>query len=463
MYTQKTKIVATIGPASDTQDVFEKLIDAGLDVARINFSHGTHESNGAAMRMIRAAAVAKDTNIAVLADLQGPRVRTVVETSEQLVDGMIVAIMPVGTDDDVQEVLSRTEVPAIGFDQPLVVAALREGDNIFIEDGLKHLIVTDVRDDGRVLAEVCVGGEVANHKGVNLPDTDVPLPSLTQKDVRDLAFMLSPEVVQNVDFIALSFVRSAADVEDLRTRIAQAVAEPTDRPRVIVKIERPEAVAHLEEIIAVTDAVMVARGDLATETGQESVVLLQKQIIGCALRYVKPVIVATQMLASMEKSPRPTRAEIADVTNAVIDHVDATMLSGETAGGDFPVESVATMSDIIRVTEISPYDDVTTSIASDIKSDVIETARSAWAHARDIGAEAIVCATGDGQLARALAHFRPSCRIIVTTPSQSVRRQLALVWGVEAYYDREALTQSADALAQYARGLTQSKNVVVAQ
>ncbi len=463
MYTQRTKIIATIGPASDDADVFGALVDAGLDVARINFSHGTHASNGAALKMIRSVAGAKGANVAILADLQGPRVRTVVETSEHLMSGMIVAIVPIASGDDVHAALTATEVPAIGFDQPTVVAALRTGDRIFIEDGLKQLVVTDVRVDGRVLAEVRVGGEVSHHKGVNLPDTNVPLPALTRKDERDLAFLLAPDVVKNVDFIALSFVRSAQDVEDLRARIAQAVAEPTERPRIVVKIERPEAVAHLEAIIQATDAVMVARGDLATETGQSNVVVLQKRIIALALRAMKPVIVATQMLASMEKSPRPTRAEIADVTNAVIDHADAVMLSGETAGGDFPRESVATMYDIIRAAEVSPYDDVEAPLATDVVTTYLVKARDTWEHARAIGADAIVCVTDDGHLARALAHFRPACRIVALTPSQHVRRQLALVWGVEAYYDKKALSYDAQTLLAQARNCAQCKNCVLVQ
>ncbi len=463
MYTQQTKIVATIGPASDDADVFGTLVDAGLDVARINFSHGTHASNGAAIEMIRGIADVKDANIAILADLQGPRVRTVVETPEHLMSGMIVAIVPIAQGDDVHAALTATEVPAIGFDQPAVVAALHVGDHIFIEDGLKHLVVTDVQVKGRVLAEVRVGGEVAHHKGVNLPDTDVPLPALTPKDEHDLTFLLAPDVVKNVDFIALSFVRSAQDVDDLRARIAQAVADPTERPRIVVKIERPEAIVYLDAIIRATDAVMVARGDLATETGQANVVVLQKRIIALAMRAMKPVIVATQMLASMEKSPRPTRAEIADVTNAVIDHTDAVMLSGETAGGDFVRESVATMHDIICAAEVSPYDDVDVPLATDTTTMHLAKARDAWEHARAINADAIVCVTDDGCLARALAHFRPACRIIVLTPSQHVRRQLALVWGVEAYYDKKALAYDAQALLAQARDCAQCGNCVLAQ
>lgn len=459
MDTQRTKIVATIGPASDTADVFGAMVDAGLDVARINFSHGTHASNGAAMAMIRSVARDKEANIAVLADLQGPRVRTVVEKPVQLMDGMIVALLGVGPDDDVHARLTQTEVPAIGLDQPDVVAALAEGHHVFIEDGLKQLRVVDVRGDGIVLAEVMAGGEVANHKGVNLPDTDVPLPALTPKDEEDLAFILT----QDVDFIALSFVRTAADVEDLRARIADAITEPTERPRIVVKIERPEAIAHLAQIVQATDAVMVARGDLATETGQEQVTLLQKDIITTALRHMTPVIVATQMLASMEKSPRPTRAEIADVTNAVIDHTDATMLSGESANGNYPVEAVATMHAIIAQTERSPYDDVHELLPTDITTDAVALARSTCRHARSVGAQVIVCTTVDGQLPRALSHFRPMQRIVALASSRRVCQQLALVWGVEAYYDKKALAYDAQQLLARTQHIVGRKNIIVAQ
>ncbi len=459
MDTQRTKIVATIGPASDKADVFGALVDAGLDVARINFSHGTHESNGAAMAMIRRVAREKDANIAILADLQGPRVRTVVEDVVHLTADMTVAIVGIGHNDDVRARLHATGMPTIGFDQPVVLSALTVGHRIFIEDGLKQLVVDDVRDDSVVLAKVTVGGDVKNHKGINLPDTDVPLPSLTPKDKRDLAFALRA----GVDFVALSFVRRAEDVENLRAQIEDVVQEPTERPRIVVKIERPEAVENIAQIIQATDAVMVARGDLATETGQERVTLLQKDIIALALRYMKPVIVATQMLASMEHSPRPTRAEISDVTNAVIDHTDATMLSGESATGDYPVEAVATMHDIIAATELSPYDDVHELLPMDIHENIVEKARMIWRRTQGGGVDAIVCTTSEGRLARALSHFRPSARIIAITPSQRVCQQLALVWGVEAYYDENALSYDAQTLIERARQYTGCRSIVVAQ
>lgn len=443
---QKTKIVATIGPASEKSSILEAMVDAGMDVARINFSHGTHESNGAAIAAVRAAAAARGGTVAVLADLQGPRVRTVVARPVAVMQGAVVAIVGAASPDDVTAAEARLSVPVIGFDEPTVAAALRPGHQIFVEDGLKQMVVVDCRDDGTVLAQVRVGGEIANHKGVNLPDTDVPLPAVSAKDEADLAFALT----QDVEYIAMSFVRTAEDVAGLRARIAALQPDAARRPGIVVKMERPEAVIDMEDIVAATDAVMVARGDLATEAGQERVGVLQKAIVRCAQRYLRPVIVATQMLASMEHSPRPTRAEINDVTNAVVDHADAVMLSGESANGDFPVESVATMNEIIRQTELSPYDDVTGMLPDDASP----LAAAAWRtveHARGMEAAAIVVPTADGALARAVAHYRPGTRIVALTPDPLVRRQLALVWGVEAYEDPRVLAYHPHDLLEAAR------------
>ncbi|HHH12565.1 MAG TPA: pyruvate kinase [Candidatus Moranbacteria bacterium] len=339
MSEQRTKIVATIGPASFEPDVLRRMIGAGMDVARLNFSHGEYAWHRQAIANIRAAAAAVGTEVGIIADLQGPRIRTALRRPLEVSVGETVSI-----------VTGETSAPGeIGLDSAEVVGALRSGQRVFIEDGSIRLRI--LRDRPSLQAEVLVGGTVENHKGVNLPDTDVPLPPLTEKDLSDLHFALE----RGVDFAALSFVRRAADIQRLRREMA--ATEAAARVKIIAKIERPEAIDNLDEIIEAADAVMVARGDLATETLPAKVVILQKDIIARCLKAAKPVIVATEMLAGMQTSPRPTRAEISDVTNAVIDHADAVMLSGETAAGRYPLKVIETMRDIIEQTEISPYDD----------------------------------------------------------------------------------------------------------
>src|SRR5919198_3773922 len=332
---RRTKIVATIGPASSTRDAICALIDAGVDAARLNFSHGTRDEHAARARFVRQAQEECGRPIALIADLQGPKLRIGdLPGSVTLFRG--------------QDVVVTGDGPATGGELPVLPSVIGEvlepGNDVLIDDGLVRLRVEDV-ERGRARCTVLVGGLVSSHKGVNLPGVPIPIPSLTQKDLGDLDFALE----LGVDFIALSFVRSAADVRDLHRLIEQEGSHA----QVIAKIEKAEAIECLDEIVAEADAVMVARGDLGVEIGPASVPLLQKRIILRSLERGKPVITATQMLESMIHHADPTRAEASDVANAILDGSSALMLSGETAVGAYPIEAVAYMDRIALAVEPS--------------------------------------------------------------------------------------------------------------
>ena len=332
---RRTKIVATIGPVSSNHDAMRDLVDAGVDAIRLNLSHGTHEDHAASARVVREVQDELVKPLALIADLQGPKLR--------IGDLPAPRVLLKG-----EEILVVGEQVAVNGELPVAPAVigevLRPGHDVLIDDGLVRLTVQDV-DQGRALCRVVVGGEVKSHKGVNLPGVPIPIPSLTKKDLDDLAFALS----LGVDFVALSFVRAAADVRDLQAIIRQH-GSPA---RVIAKIEKAEAVAVLEEVLQEADAVMVARGDLGVEIGAATVPLVQKRIILRCLEAGKPVITATQMLESMIEHAEPTRAEASDVANAVLDGTSAVMLSAETATGNYPVEAVRTMDSIARAVEPS--------------------------------------------------------------------------------------------------------------
>src|SRR5581483_9323530 len=319
---RRTKIVATLGPASSTPEQLDALVAAGMDAARLNLSHGTHDDHAERARRVRAVEERTGKPLALIADLQGPKLRIGdLPAPVELQRGQAVAVVG-------EQTATDGELPV----SPAVIGdVLQPGHDVLIDDGLVRLRVDEV-DGGRAACTVVVGGRVSSHKGVNLPGVPIPIPSLTRKDVDDLEFALE----LGVDFVALSFVRSAADVRDLR----RLVEEAGSKAHVIAKIEKAEAVAVLDEILAESDSVMVARGDLGVEIGAALVPLLQKRIILRALETGKPVITATQMLESMVHSPEPTRAEASDVANAVLDGTSAVMLSGETAVGEYPVEAV---------------------------------------------------------------------------------------------------------------------------
>lgn len=420
---KRTSIVATLGPASESREMLETMVKNGMNVARFNFSHGEDAWHKEVMARVRSIARQEKRHVAILADLQGPRIRTVVTKDTVIKRGEMIAVT------DISQNVERIPVGTVlQLDCPHITPHLLIGHDILIEDGLMRMTVRS-RKHGYVLAEVIDGGTVKNHKGVNVPDGEVPLPTLTNKDKKDLTFALA----QGVDFVALSFVRTADDVLLLRRRMRKILGSDVLLPRIIVKIERKEAIANLDAIIHATDAVMVARGDLGIEVSPSGVTLLQKDIIKAAMTLARPVIVATQMLQSMVDNARPTRAEVSDVTNAVIDHADAVMLSAETTVGKDPGNVIATMARIIEQTEASTYDDVIDTLDLAVFSDQATIARGAHELAKELNAKAIVLFSETGQTARLIAHYRGERHILVATNNERTYNQLALVWSTICY------------------------------
>jgi pyruvate kinase len=408
---RRTKIVATLGPSTATPELITGLARAGMDGARLNFSHGTQEQHAESARLVRAAREELGRPIALIADLQGPKLRIgELDRPVRLDKGDEVIV----TGDEARD----SELPV----RPSVVGqVLQPGHDVLIDDGLVRLRVENVAG-GRARCAVVVGGLVASHKGVNVPGVPVPIPALTRKDAEDLEFALQLDV----DFIALSFVRSVADVRDLKGLIEQA-GSPA---HVIAKIEKAEAVDALPAILDETDAVMVARGDLGVEIGPEVVPLLQKRIIRASLDRGKPVITATQMLESMVHQPEPTRAEASDIANALLDGTSAVMLSEETAIGEYPLEAVGTMDRISRAIEPSieyrhqfpqPGDEPSVNQAmSNAACDLAET----------LGAKAILVPTFSGRTASVVARLRPRRPVIGLSHHDYALRHMALEWGV---------------------------------
>ncbi len=409
---RRTKIVATIGPASDSVEMLHALVAAGVDGMRLNFSHGTHEDHAQRAELIRRVQVEVGRPLSIIADLQGPKLRV----------GELPAPIELVTGDDVTLIGGEQAVDGALPVSPAVIGdVLRPGHHVLIDDGLIRLKVNEV-EHGRVRCAVLVGGPVSAHKGVNLPGVPLPIPSLTRKDIDDLDFALDLDV----DYVALSFVRSAADVRDLRKLIDEAGATAL----VIAKIEKREGVEALDDILVATDGVMVARGDLGVEIGPAAVPLLQKRIILKALERGKPVITATQMLESMLHQPEPTRAEASDVANAILDGTSAVMLSGETAVGAFPIEAVRTMDTIAR--EIEPALGYRHELpeASDSPSVGNAMSNAACDLAEALGAEAILVPTFSGRTASMVARLRPRRPIIGLTHHQHSLQQMAIEWGV---------------------------------
>lgn len=408
---RRTKIVATLGPACASPELVVALARAGMDAARLNFSHGTPDEHAERARAVRAAQEELGRPLALIADLQGPKLRIgelPAPVTLERGDRVVVAGVEAGDG----------ELPI----SPAVVGEmLQPGHDVLIDDGLVRLRVEEV-EEGRARCAVVVGGVVSAHKGVNLPGVPVPIPSLTRKDIDDLELALE----LGADFVALSFVRSAADVRDLRELIEAAGS----RAHVIAKIEKAEAVAALDEVLGETDAVMVARGDLGVEIDPASVPLLQKRIILKALEQGKPVITATQMLESMVHHAEPTRAEASDVANAILDGTSALMLSGETAVGGYPVESVAYMDRIARAVEPSLGYRHQLPEVSDEPTIGRAMSNAACDLAEVLGAKAILVPTFTGRTASAVARLRPRRPVIGLTHHQYSLQQMAIEWGV---------------------------------
>lgn len=422
---KKTKIVCTIGPACESQAILEKMIRAGMNVARLNFSHGTYAHHSKLIKNIRAVSKKIGQPVAIMQDLQGPRIRIgeVNKNGVELTKGKRVALVPEKALD--YKLLSRSSAKILPIQYANLFKMVKKGNRILIHDGLIELTVHEVVKN-IVYANVTRGGIILSHKGINIPGVNVKMPVITEKDKEDLKFGLK----ERVDFVALSFVASDKNIKDLRRLINKF--QPKSEVKIISKIERREAIKNFSKILEAVDAVMVARGDLGVEMPAEEVPILQKQIIDRCIRAGKPVIVATQMLDSMIRSPRPTRAEASDVANAVIDHADAVMLSGETAFGKYPVESTRMMDKIIIETEKSAFDDLPHGYLADhyrgIYYALADGAHELSKHTR---AKFIVAATTTGKTAAFVSRHRPDNAIIIALAHRDiVLRQLVLVWGV---------------------------------
>ncbi len=410
---RRTKIVATIGPGSGTHAMLRALADAGMDAVRLNFSHGTHEEHAARAAVVREVQAELGRPLALIADLQGPKSRIGdLEEPRLLESGSTVYIAGAGASRDGDLVVAPAAITDV----------LVRGHTVLIDDGLIKLEVEEV-DHGRVRCLVAIGGEVKPNKGVNLPrGVTIPVPSLSEKDILDLEFALG----LGVDYVALSFVRSAGDVRELK----QLIGEHGSDARVIAKIEKAEAVEALEEIVAEADALMVARGDLGVEIGNEMVPMLQKLIIARCLEAGKPVITATQMLESMVEHAEPTRAEASDVANAILDGTSAVMMSAETAIGAHPVEAVRTMDSIARAVEPTMnyrHQAPEASLTEDVRRAMSNAATDL---AESLGVSAILVATATGRTASEVARLRPRRPMVGLSHLQTAVQQMALEWGV---------------------------------
>ena len=421
--TRRAKIVCTMGPATSSEEGIAALLDAGMNVARLNFSHGDYADHELIYHRLRDAAKSADKALAILADLQGPKIRLgrFEDGPHEWPTGEQVTI----TVADIVGTKNRVSTTYRGLAQDA-----RPGDRLLIDDGKVGLVVTQI-ERNEIICSVTEGGPVSNNKGISLPGMNVSVPAMSQKDIDDLKFALSI----GVDVIALSFVRSAADVE-LVHKVMDEVGAP--RLPVIAKLEKPEAVANLEAIVLAFDGVMVARGDLGVELPLEQVPLVQKRAVQIARENARPVIVATQMLDSMIEHSRPTRAEASDVANAVLDGADALMLSGETSVGKYPIIAVKTMAKIIEAVEAE-------SVAAPELTHVPKTRRGVLSFAaRDIGerleAKALVSFTHTGDTVRRLARLHTELPLLAFTPVPITRNQLALTWGVETFVTSPANT-----------------------
>lgn len=435
---RRVKIVATVGPASNSKEVLRELFHAGVNVFRLNFSHGTHDDHLKVLRLIRELSTELQAPISVLQDLQGPKIRVgkMKDGGLKLEEGQKVAI---------STRFSLGEGSNISTDFEPLARSVQAGSKILLDDGLIELRVDQV--DGEVVHAVVVyGGVLKDRKGMNLPGAQLPIDALTPKDLKDLDFGL----LNGVDYVALSFVRHAQDIRQLR----ELVQAKNPNVRIVSKIEMLEAMENLEDIIHLSDGVMVARGDLAIEVGQAGLAGIQKEIIRLSNRLGKPVITATQMLDSMVENPRPTRAEVTDIANAVLDGSDALMLSAESASGKYPVKCVQVMDEIIREAEKNLRFYHAISFEDEFSSVAEAIAASCCLSAKKLNASAIVCLTTSGKTARLISSFRPRARIIAVTHLASTLNRLELVWGIQTL-KIDPYDSSDDAMAHIERELLQ--------
>ena len=411
---RRAKIVCTLGPATSSFEMIDRLMRAGMDVARMNFSHGTPDEHAARFAAVRRASKHHQKPVAILADLQGPKIRT----------GTLENGRPVRLRFGQRFTITTRNIAAnengVSTTFRALPRSVHRGDRILMSDGDISLRVLSSHGT-EIICQVENGGELAEHQGINLPGVKLGIPSVTAKDRKDLAFALE----QGADYIGLSFVRTAADVRHAKALIARAGKNTP----VIAKLEKPEAIVNLEEILSVTDGVMVARGDLGVEMSPEKVPVVQKEIIAKARNALVPVITATQMLDSMQKNPRPTRAEASDVANAIFDGSDAVMLSGETAAGRYPLEAVEMMDRIVREAEASPMEIPRPMRHAERKID--EAIAEAICHAaEELQMKVIAVFTESGSSARLVSKYRPRPPIVAFSPNQETRRRMSLLWGV---------------------------------
>lgn len=423
---QRAKIIATLGPSSTDETIIEKMIQAGMDVARLNFSHGTHEEHLQKINTLRKISQKLNQAIPILQDLQGPKLRVGIlpKSGMQLSAGETVFLRRID-----KEKVDISSKKIISLDIPDVINGLQPGGLILMDDGNLQLRIVKI-EVGEITAEVEIGGTLYSHKGVNLPGTALQIPGFTSKDQIDLQFGLE----HGIDAVAISFVRTAEDIQKIRRAIRQYSSENNFLP-VIAKLELPDAIANLEEIINAADGVMVARGDLAVETSPSVVPITQKEIIHAANLKAKLVITATQMLESMVKNPRPTRAEASDVANAILDGTDAVMLSAETASGAYPVESVSMMDSIIQEAE-NHFPEWGHLFIPELKGHMDDPMALAYAarelaHDREVRCVAVFTQTG--RSARFIAKMRPNVPIFAFTPVKKTYQQLGMLWGVVPY------------------------------
>ena len=418
---RKVKIVATVGPASQSEETLEKLIASGMNVARMNFSHGTHEQHAVRIGLIRKVSEKLGVAVGILQDLQGPKIRV----------GELSSIIQLSEGEQVYLYATETTPPdgdgqKIPVDFRQLFDSVRPSDRLLLDDGRLTLEVVSVKDRNALTAKVIVGGSLSSHKGINLPGVRLRIAGFTEKDEADLAF----GIAQNVDAVAISFVRSVDDVKKVRYAM-ERLSSGKRVPMLIAKLEKPEAIDNLEEILDHVEGVMVARGDLGVELPPERVPALQKHIIRAANARAKLVITATQMLESMVSNPLPTRAEASDVANAVYDGTDAVMLSAESASGKYPVESVQMMDRIVREAESHFREWGMEQIVSGFEqSDAASMARAAQALANDKNVTAVACFTTQGRTAWLMSKIRPRVPVLAFTPDDETYHRLAFLWGV---------------------------------
>jgi pyruvate kinase len=441
---RRAKIVCTIGPASNSEAMISDLMLRGMDVARLNFSHGTHPQHAVVMQRLRKVAAELNRSICILQDLQGPKIRTGrLQSGEPvaLKKGQTVTITS-------RDVPGTTEIISTTYQD--LAHDVKPGERILLSDGRIELVVQEVRG-GEVICEVLNGGMLGENQGINLPGTNVSIPSLTQKDQRDLEFGLQ----QGVDLVAISFVRTVEDV----MRAKDAIAAQRSDVGLVAKLEKPQAIENLDGILEAAVAVMVARGDLGVEVAPEKVPVIQKYVIRRALDFRRPVITATQMLESMTENPRPTRAEASDVANAVFDGTDALMLSGETANGKYPREAVEMMARIVTETEANTTHPLKPGHREAIHLPIAETICESMAHAaRDLKVRAIAVFTETATTARMLSKYRPAADIYAFSSVETVRNRMNALWGTVPLMCPPQM--SVERMAQFAEEELKSLNVL---